>query len=220
MKRWIGVLTTLAAMAAGTVPAEAQYGSGPAGGPSPQCLSNELKETIRKKVESARKTTVGEKEDPLDPDYFVGTWKMEWVSADSPFGSAGDVTGTLTIRHVEGCYYEGALDAVSPDGPYKSALRIIYNMEHRFLVWIEDDGRGFEMIRVGPVGGDLSGYYTHFWEQPVIQVKGMSVRLRGTTFVQTPTTFLVRRQISVDGDPYMNFGTVSFFRQAAAGSGN
>jgi hypothetical protein len=149
------VLTALTAMAAGTVPAQAQYGSGPAGGTSPQCLSNELKETIRKKVESARKTTVGEKEDPLDPDYFVGTWKMEWVATDSPLGSSGDVTGTLTIRHVEGCYYEGALQAMGPDGPYTSTLRILYNLEHRFLAWIEDDSRGFEMVQVGPVGGDL-----------------------------------------------------------------
>lgn len=219
MQHWIIGLTILGAIAANAVPAQAQYGVAPAGGPAAQCLSSELKETIRQKKESARKTTVGEKEDPLDPDYFLGTWKMEWIAPDSPLGNAGEVTGTLNIRHIEGCYYEGALDAMGPDGAYKSRLQIVYDLEHRYLVWIENDSRGFTMVRVGPVGGDLGGYYTHFWEQPVIKIKDTSVRLRGTTFVQTPTTFLVRRQISVNADPYMNFGTVTFSKELQAGAG-
>lgn len=219
MKNWLTGIAVLCVLVATAVPARAQLGVHPAGGPALQCLSDELKETIRKKKESARRTVDGEQEDPFDPDYFLGVWKMEWVAPDSPLGSAGEVTATLTVKHVEGCYYQGDLEAKAPDGAYRSNIQLVYDLERRYLVWIENDSRGRTMIRVGPVGGDLGGYYTHFWEQPVITVAGASVRLRGTTFVQSPSMFQIRSQISTKTDPYMNFGTVTFLKDLPPSSG-
>jgi hypothetical protein len=181
--------------------------------PSAQCLSAELKDQIRKKKESPHKTVLGEREDPLDPDYFLGRWTMEWIAPDSPLGPAADITGTMTMRHVSGCYYEGELSAKGPEGPYTSKLQLIYDLERRYLVWIEADSRGFTGVRIGPVGGDPGGYYTYFWQQPVVKVKRSTMQLQGTFDLRSPITFNVRQQISINGQPYENFGTAKFTKE-------
>lgn len=194
--------------------AEAQYRPVPTDGPSKQCLSDEIKQRIAKSKE-ARQTQTGEVEEPFDPDYLVGQWELEWVAPDSPLASAGDVLGTLTLRYVEGCMYEGTFTGKTADGAYTSTVTIVFDPSVRYMVWTEQDSRGISVLRPGRVGGDLGGYYTHFWEQPVFTYKGRTVRLRGTTFFQSPVLFRVRSQISVDGEPYVNFGAADFRKTTA-----
>jgi hypothetical protein len=153
---------------------------------------------------------VSNEQELLDPDYFVGVWEVDWVAPESPFGGEGDVTGTLNVKHVQGCYYEGTFNLKGPDGPYTSTLQLTYDVNRRYLVWVESDSRGFRHIRMGPVGGDPGGYYTYFWEQPLMSVKETNVHLRGSLDVRSPGMFLLRQQISVGDEPFVNFGTATF----------
>ena len=46
---------------------------------------------------------------------------MEYDAPETPLAPEGMHTGTLTFKHVDGCYYEGELKAKGPKGvPYTS----------------------------------------------------------------------------------------------------
>ena len=139
------------------------------------------------------------------------------MAPESPLGREGDVTGTLNISHVQGCHYEGTFNMKGPDGPYTATLQLTYDVNRKYLVWVESDSRGFRHIRMGPVGGDPGGYYTYFWEEPVMKVKDANVAMRGTLDTRSPLMFLLRQQISVAGEPFVNFGTVTFTKNTRRG---
>jgi hypothetical protein len=80
------------------------------------------------------------------------------------------------------------------------------------LTWLENDSRGFSLLRTGRVAGDLGGYFTHHWEVPAFTFKGKVVRMSGTTFFSSPSSYRYRPRISIDGDEYMNFGNPWFTR--------
>ena len=206
-----GVFTTL--LLAGQPSAHAQYGMQRSTAlPGAQCLTDTQRENNAKLKALNRSTT---KEDPLwvfDADYFVGTWRLEWDGPDTVMGA--DVNGTLTITHVEGCDYEGTLQATSADGPFTVKVQIFNDPARSWLTWVETDSRGFTVIRSGFIGGDLGGYFTHFWERsPMITVKGQKVRLAGNTFMASPGAFQLRANLSVDGGPYNSMGILWFRKQ-------
>jgi hypothetical protein len=178
--------------------------------PTAECLTAEQKQFIAETRKQTKRAGPSNQEELLDPDYFVGTWGVEWVAPESPLGREGDVTGTLNISHVLGCHYEGTFNMKGPDGPYTATLQLTYDVNRKYLVWVESDSRGFRHIRMGPVGGDPGGYYTYFWEEPVMKVKDANVAMRGTLDTRSPLMFLLRQQISVAGEPFVNFGTVTF----------
>ena len=207
------IVGLLAACAIGAVSqsAEAQYvATFSTDRPSAECLTAEQKQFIAETRKQTKRAGPSNQEELLDPDYFVGTWQVEWVAPESPLGREGDVTGTLNIKHVQGCYYEGTFNLKGPDGPYTAALQLTYDVNRKYLVWVESDSRGFRHIRMGPVGGDPGGYYTYFWEEPVIKVKDTNVALRGSLDTRSPIMFMLRQQISIGGEPFVNFGTVTF----------
>ena len=211
MNKPIVLLAASLSIAAAVTPSEAQYvATFSADRPTAECLTTEQKEAIKVTRSQAKRAGPSSEEELLDPDYFVGTWQLEWVAPESPLGREGDVTGTINIRHGKGCHYEGTFQMKGPEGPYTATLQLTYDVNRRYLVWVESDSRGFRHIRMGPVGGDPGGYYTYFWEEPVMQVKGMEVALRGTLDTRSPVMFMLRQQISVAGEPFVNFGTVTF----------
>jgi hypothetical protein len=211
MKKLIVSFAASCALVGAAGSSEAQYvATFSSDRPSAQCLTPEQKEAINQTRTQTRRATPGNTEETMDPDYFIGEWQVEWVAPDSPISGAGDVTGTINIRHVQGCYYEGTFQMKGPDGPYTAALQLTYDVNRKYLVWVESDSRGFRHIRTGPVGGDPGGYYTYFWEEPVMKVKDATVGMRGTLDVRSPLMFLLRQQISVGGQPYENFGTATF----------
>ena len=109
----------------------AQHSGQPTGRPSEQCLTDEAKDIIKQLKSLNRPTTKDDPIPPFDPDYFVGTWVMEWEQPESPFGNGGMLAGTLTIRPVVGCYYEGDLAAKGPDGTYKAKVQINHDPANR-----------------------------------------------------------------------------------------
>ena len=183
--------------------------------PGARCLSDEHRE-INAKLKALDRATAPD--DPIwvfDPEYFVGTWDLEWGGPDTPLTT--EVTGTLTVSHVEGCNYEGTLQAKSLDEPYTARIQMLMDPERQWLTWVENDSRGFTVIRSGPVGSDSGGYFTHFWEHaPAFTYQGQKIRLNGTTFLSSPAAFLLRSQISVDDGSYLNMGGLWFRKQLSS----
>ena len=59
---------------------------------------------------------------------------------------------------------------------------------------------------------DAGGYFSHFWEAAPVVSQEQQVRLAGRTFMLSPFRYEVRGRISVDGGPFVNFGTVRWER--------
>jgi hypothetical protein len=211
MNKWVVGLAGSCAIFIGGESSAAQYvATFSSDRPSAQCLTADQKQAIAETRKQTKRAGPSNQEELLDPDYFIGEWQVEWVAPESPLGREGDVTGTLNIKHVQGCYYEGAFNLKGADGAYTATLQLTYDVNRKYLVWVETDSRGFRHIRMGPVGGDPGGYYTYFWEEPVMKVKDANVAMRGTLDTRSPLMFLLRQQISVAGEPFVNFGTVTF----------
>lgn len=149
---------------------------------------------------------------PFDPNYFVGRWQVEGVLPESPLGASGEFIGTEVVRHVEGCTYESTLEATRADEEITIRSRLVYDRREQYLVRIEDDSRGFELVKVGPLRGDPGGFFSHHWIAPSVTFGGSAVRLSGRTFMTSPYAFQLRMQMSTDDGPPMNFGTLTWER--------
>ena len=177
-----------------------------------ECLTQQELDLIDA-LNALRRPTVGVEADgddqaPFNPHYFIGTWQIEGVLPESPLGESGDFLGTETIRYVSGCTYESTLEATLADEGIVISSRMIYDRRVQYLVRMEDDSRGFELVKVGPVSGDPGGFTSHYWEAPSITHEGSEVRLKGRTFFSSPYAFRLRMQMSIGDEPFTNFGTV------------
>jgi hypothetical protein len=197
------------ALAVCAAPAFAQHSGAPLGAPKKQCLSDADVELIAKLKALTRPTRVDDPAPPFNPDYFVGTWAMEWDAPESPLAPEGMHSGTLTFRHVDGCFYEGELVGQGPSGPaYTTKIQVMYDTTAKYLTWIETDSRGYTLLKPGTIGADSGGYFTHYFETQAFKASktGQDLHIKGSTFLASPSNFRIRRSISVGGDPYMNLG--------------
>lgn len=219
MKKWGFSLAALLLFAFAS-PALAQVEPGTVKARKPnQCLSDEeLK--INRNLKTLNRPTI--KTDPnwiFDPDYLLGKWTFDWDVPETPISSGGKTTGSYTFKRIEDCFYEAAIEATTADGPYTGKALVVYNPELKYLTWLETDSRGLSMLRSGRVAGDLGGYFTHHWDVPAFTFKGKVVRLSGTTFFSSPTSFRYRPRISLDGGEFVNYGNPWFVRQGVAPTG-
>jgi hypothetical protein len=181
-----------------------------------QCLSRQEFDLIDA-LNALRRPTVGVEGDgddfaPFDPQYFVGTWRVEGVLPESPLGEGGPFIGTETVRHVEGCTYEGILEATLSDETITISSRLIYDRRESYLVRIEDDSRGFQLLKVGPQRGDPGGFTSHHWEAPAINYGGSEIIMSGRAFITSPYNYNLRMRMSSDGGPLEPFGTLQWER--------
>ena len=121
---------------------------------------------------------------------------------------SGEFHGTETVRHVRGCTYESLIEAKVGDLEVEISSRMVYDRRAQYLVRIEDDSRGFELLKMGLLRGDSGGYSSHHWEAPAVNLGGTQVRLKGRTLMTSPDAYGLRMQISVGDEPFVNFGTV------------
>jgi len=186
-----------------------------------ECLSRQQLDLIDA-LNALRRPTVGVEADgddpaPFNPQYFIGTWKVQGLLPDSPLGPGGDFAGTETVRQLDTCSYESSLQATVPGVSITIKALMVYDRRAGYLVRLEEDSRGFRLLKTGHVGGDPGGYSSHFWQtQPVTRERSV-VRLKGRTLVSSPESFRVQMQISLDGDRFTNFGTLVWERSRAGG---
>lgn len=179
-----------------------------------QCLTQQELDLVHK-LNALRRPTVGvegvEQGDdaaPFDPHYFVGPWSFEGVLPDSPLGKSGDFVGTETVHHVHGCTYESVLEATIADEPVTISSRMIYDRDARYLLRIENDSRGFELLKMGRVGGDSGGFFSHHWETPSVSYAGEALRLQGRTSITSPFAYRLQLRLAIGNEPFTNFGSI------------
>lgn len=183
-----------------------------------QCLTGQELDLIAR-LDALRRPTLGVEGDaegddpaPFNPHYFVGRWEVEGVLPDSPLAASSEFVGTETVRHVEGCAYASTIEASTLDGGVTVESVLAYDRRMKYLVRLEEDSRGFDLLKIGRLGGDPGGYFSHHWEAAPITRGGSRVRLAGRTFMLSPFHYEVRMRMSVDGEPFVNFGTLRWRR--------
>ena len=157
-------------------------------------------------------TTGREMMPPFDMRYFVGEWEIEWTPLDTPLLPGGKYTGTETIRHIEnGRYFEVTVELEGPDGSLCGKGIMLYESgpfgSHltKFVVY----DAGFTLLQPGSVGGDLGGYYSQFWETPEpIHHNDSTFLIKGRSYYVSPAAYRVNQEISVDDEPFINFGVM------------
>ncbi len=198
MAKWISRVVVMAVLLASAVPAWAQYTAGatPVQVRS-QCLSQAEIDRM-KALEKLKRASKAEESPTFNPDSLVGTWKMTFLAADAPWAEGGQVTGTVTFKYVENCYYEGQLEAAGASGKYTAKIQLMYHENSRHLVWVETDSRGFTVIKAGDFLG-MGGQMTWRWESAPFTYKGQLIRMAGTLFTSAPDRYVQNIMMSVDG---------------------
>jgi hypothetical protein len=152
--------------------------------------------------------------DPMPPpnlDYFIGAWSFEWNVPESPLGPAGKFKGKETYKKTSnGAAYQSVIEGEGPLGAFKGRATTSYNEKEKLITRSETGLFGILMTKNGPIGGDLGGYYTIFWETAPIKKDGKTIKLKGKTLMLSPANYRLQVQISVDGGPYVSFGNPWF----------
>jgi hypothetical protein len=152
---------------------------------------------------------------PVNMDYFLGAWTFDWNVPESPLGPAGKFKGKETYKKIGDGKYESVIEGDSPLGAFTGHATMSYSEKEKQVTRKENGFFGVTQNKTGPVGGDLGGYYTIFWETEPIKKNGKTVKLKGKTLMLSPAHYRLQVQISVDGGPYTNFGN-PWFRKAEA----
>jgi hypothetical protein len=186
-----------------------------------QCLTKEELDlnlrlrTLKRPTRGYEYGADGDDQSRFDPHYLVGKWTIEGTLPDSPLAPAGELTGTESVRHVDGCTFESLLDARVGGLSFTAKTLMVYDRRASYLVRLEEDSRGFQLVKVGPVGGDSGGYFSHHWEAPAVTHNRARLRLKGTTLFSSPENYRLRMQVSTDGGPFVSYGTV-WWRRAGS----
>lgn len=150
---------------------------------------------------------------PPDMDYFLGTWSFDWNVPESPLGPAGKIKGTETYRKGKGAgAYQSIIEGNNPLGDFKGTALTTYDEKVKKVSRTETGLFGVSITMSGPIGGDLGGYYTIFWESSPIKKDGKTIILKGKTLMLSPANYRMQMRISVDGGPFTNFGNPWFTR--------
>jgi hypothetical protein len=187
-----------------------------------ECLTKEeldLNQQLKALTRPTRGVEAGaDSDDPIhfNPGYLVGKWNVEGVVPESPLGPSGDMSGIDTVRHVRGCTYESTLQVKGLGPAFTVKSTIVFDRQAGYMVSLEQDSRGFQVLKMGVVGGDAGGYFAHHWQSPEFTVKGKRIRLQGTSFFASPENYRVRMQIAVDEQPFTAFGTLWWRREGSA----
>jgi len=116
------------------------------------------------------------------------------------------------VRQLDACSFESTLQGKTADGAFTIRTMMVYDRPQQYLVRLEDHSRGYRLLKVGPVGGDPGGFYNHNWETPPVVIGGTTVRLKGRTMMWSPVAFRVRIEVSENGGPFTNLGTLGWTR--------
>ncbi|MEE2637339.1 MAG: hypothetical protein VYE68_08930 [Acidobacteriota bacterium] len=167
-------------------------------------------------------TTGEEMMPPFDPRYFLGRWEIEWTPLDTPLLPGGKYTGTERIHHIQDGRYLGVTVELEGQDQTLRGQGILFLETGPFgahlTKYVVYDA-GFAILQPGPIGGDLGGYYSQFWETPEPIVRDdSSIVIRGRTYLVSPFAYRVNQEVSVDDEPFVNFG-VMWYTKVVEGTG-
>ncbi len=147
---------------------------------------------------------------PFDPRYLLGVWEVEWTPPDDVgLFPPGPLTGIERVTHIDSRFLKVEVYLQGRDGTAISGEGMIfyeYGLGGQHLVRYVVYDAGFALLQTGPVGGDLGGYYSAFWETPEIEHDATTYSLRGRSYFVSPEGYRVNQEISVDREAYANFG--------------
>ena len=156
---------------------------------------------------------------PFDPGYFIGTWEIEWNPPDTGLVPAGEYTGTETVSHIENRYLQVDVLMENEDGTTITGQGMIFyefGLGGQNIVRHVVYDAGFALLQHGPVGGDLGGYYSQFWETPAFDVNEHTFALKGRSYFVSPAAYRINQQISIDGEEFFNFGIMWLTKEVEA----
>ncbi len=206
------VTSTVMMAALTSATAGAQTLTVPGGG---SCLTAEQREVNKGYYSLSRPTSRDDQMPFFDPEYYAGTWEFESRVSDSPLGPGGESFGTVTIKSVGGCNYEGDLKGEDPDGKaFTRKIKFTFDSAKKLLTWTEADSRGYTLTKSGVVGGELGGlFHHHFEDSPAMTFAGKSMRITGVSEMSSPAFFKSDFKISIDGGPVATFGRTTYEKQ-------
>jgi len=145
-------------------------------------------------------------------DYFLGEWSFEMVARESPFGPAGNLTGTLMFSPVlDNRFLESRLDCKADTGPFQKS---------GFAGW-DPGSKSYTFFDSVP--GGIATMSSGAWVGPAIRIESAPVRAGGKTFhvrrvlsIISDNSFSVRDEFSVDGGPFQRLGNGTFSRTSPA----
>ena len=159
---------------------------------------------------------------PFNPQYYLGEWEIEWTPPDTGLIPGGMYTGTETVTHINNRYLQVDVQMEGEDGNTVTGQGMIFydwgvngQSAVRYIVY----DVGFSMLQFGPLGGDLGGYYSHFWETPTFEFNDHTFAMKGRSYYVSSAAYRVNQQISVDGEEYFNFGVMWLTKEVATPSG-
>jgi hypothetical protein len=138
--------------------------------------------------------------------YFIGMWRFEWDVPEGPLGPAGTLQGTTTYKPLGGKFYQAETKGTGPKGPFTIQELIAYERENKVVARHVADSRGFAYLQIGPIGGDLGGYYNVYLESVPFIYGGKSIRIRNAMRLLSPTNYRYTTTVSVDDGPFVNYG--------------
>jgi Protein of unknown function (DUF1579) len=162
--------------------------------------------------------------DPMPPpnlDYFIGTWSFDWNVPESPLGPAGKMKGTETYKKIlSGPVYQSEIQGEGPQGRFEGRAITNYDEKEKLVTRYEIFSYGVSALKSGPIGGDLGGYYTIYWESAPIKKSGHVIKLKGKTQMLSPAHYKLQLEISVDGGQYTSLGNPWFQKMDAKPGGS
>jgi hypothetical protein len=165
-------------------------------------------------------TTGREMMQPFDPRYLLGEWEIEWTPPDTPLLPAGKYTGIERVTHANHRFL--IVDStMESDAGIKLSGQGVILIENgvagqQLMKYVSYTGAAspFALLQTGLVGGDLGGYYSHYWETPEFTVAETNYQLKGRSYFVSPAAYRVNQQISVNGEEFFNFGIMWFTKEA------
>ena len=134
---------------------------------------------------------------PFDPRYLMGVWEVEWAPPDDVgLFPPGPLTGIERVTHIDNRFLKVEVFLRGRDGAAINGEGMIfyeYGLGGQSMVRYVVYDAGFALLQSGPVGGDLGGYYSAFWETPEIEHNAQTYALRGRSYFVSPEAYRVNQ---------------------------
>jgi hypothetical protein len=132
-------------------------------------------------------------------EYFVGKWMFEREVPERIFGPSGTIKGSIVYKQIEGPFFEAVTTATGPSGPFIVKETIAYRKDGKTAAHGVVDSRGLSYQQTAPAGGDLGGYFNHYFEGSPVAYNGNTVRIKNALRLTSLLRYRNAVTLSIDG---------------------